>query len=383
MRAVVHIGLPKTGTTSIQGWLQRNASRLPERGAAYDRIHYPGKTWRRAQVEIAICQMDRAGRLFPKEHGQTRKVFGLTDLRAQASVAAAYTETFREAVGAHPDATWVFSCEDLGTLSRTPELVRALDDWMGQFFSDIRYLCYIRRQEDRLLSRYSQVLRQGSTQTLDGFLRNASGWDYFELAQTWVNGVGRDRFSLRLLEPDALAGGDLVADFAQAIGIDPSGLPVPPRANEALSVGVAEFLRRANICLKERGIRRRPDVEKRLREVEKTLMNSAVSDRRLALSAAQVDQIRRANAQSNEKLRAAFFPERDALFPPTSAASCSKSEGGTDATQDMADIALQLAFGDLDGFGVAPAGSVSGKARAVQNSGENGSTHRRREQVLQ
>ncbi|MFD0978141.1 hypothetical protein [Tropicimonas aquimaris] len=312
MRAVVHIGLPKTGTTSIQGWLLANADRLPERGAAYDRINYPDLKRRRAHVELGICQMDRAGVLMP--HKETRRFYGLTDLEAQAEVARVYTEVFGKAVKRGKDLTWIFSSEDLGSLTTTPELAKALDGWMGQFFSEVRYVCYIRRQEDWLLSRYSQTLRHGATHTLDEFLENAKQRNYHEMGKLWCDAVGSDRFVLRLLEPDAMKDGDLIADFADAVGIDHTGLTVPPRKNEALSVAAAEFLRQANVKLQQVGGRRA--VTDLMRDAESRLMQLPSAERKLVLTAGQIASIREANEGTNRKLREDFFPQRSEMFPP-------------------------------------------------------------------
>ncbi|HEX5860251.1 MAG TPA: hypothetical protein VFY58_00315, partial [Nocardioides sp.] len=57
-RAVVlHIGMGKTGTTSIQGWLHRNRERLAERG-----ILYPASPGERRHVRLGLAMQnpDRA-----------------------------------------------------------------------------------------------------------------------------------------------------------------------------------------------------------------------------------------------------------------------------------------------------------------------------------
>lgn len=363
MRAVVHIGLPKTGTTSIQGWLQANADRLPERGAVYDRINYPDLKRRRAHVELGICQMDRAGVLMP--HKETRRFYGLTDLEAQAEVARIYTEVFAKAVKRRKDLTWIFSSEDLGSLATRAELVTALDDWLGQFFSDVRYVCYIRRQEDWLLSRYSQTLRQGATHTLDEFLENAKQRNFHEMGKLWVDAVGSDRFMLRLLEPDALKDGDLIADFADAVGIDHTGLTVPPRKNEALSVAAAEFLRQANVKLQKVGGRRA--VSDLMRDAESRLMQLPSAERKLVLTAGQISSIRDANEDTNRKLREDFFPERDEMFPPKAKPAPTDPAVNQPTIDELCEAGLEFVIPSPASGIEARGGKKKGRKRAGKN----------------
>lgn len=123
MKAVVHMGLPKTGTTSIQSWLRVNADALRARGVGYDRINYPGLKWRQAHVEIGICQMAEAG--IPHPHAQTKRFYKLTDLAAQQGVADRYLSEFQRVIRKSGAQHWIFSCEDLGSLTKTPELAQA------------------------------------------------------------------------------------------------------------------------------------------------------------------------------------------------------------------------------------------------------------------
>lgn len=366
MRAIVHVGLPKTGTTSIQSWLQQNAPALLERGVAYDRIHYPGLKRRRAHVELGICQAAEANVEMP--HTVTRRVYGLSNLAAQKEVADTYAKTFAKAVKKHPGATWVFSSEDLGSLTRTPELARALDTWLRRFFDDVHYVCYIRRQEDWLLSRYSQTLRQGMAHTLDEFLEKRARHDFHAMASAWRDGIGADHFDLRLLEPDAMKDGDLIADFCDAIGVDPAGLPAPERKNEALSVPAAEFLRQANQRWPS-GKKRFQRPRKLIEDLEPFLMGKAGQGRKLTLTADNIAMIRAANADSNERLRRDFFPDRREMFAPKSKPAPTDPATNQATVDEIAAIGLALwrAFRMNDLKAMTPA-----ERRAFRKSGPGG-----------
>lgn len=312
MKAVVHMGLPKTGTTSLQVWLRRNGRALQERGVSYNRLHLPDMKRRQANVELGIGQVHEAGILHP--HTQTRRYYGLTDMSAQSKVAATYLAHFQRRVKKIGGDFWVFSSEDLGSLTKSPEMAAALDRWMKHTFDEVHYVVYLRRQEDMLLSRYSQVLRHGDTRTLDQFVSANANLDYHAVPNALSEGVGRDRFSLRLLEPDFLTDGDLIADFAGVAGFDHRNLVTPPRRNEAFSVPAAEFMRQANLRwpVSDPSFQRPTPI---LRHMSNRLTRHYPEFRKLRLTQTQIDLIRAENSESNGALRAAYFPERDDLFP--------------------------------------------------------------------
>ena len=54
-------------------------------------------------------------------------------------------------------------------------------------------------------------------------------------AAMWSEVVGRENFSVRLLDKGRLANGDLLDDFCAVAGLDRTRLETPPRMNESLS----------------------------------------------------------------------------------------------------------------------------------------------------
>ncbi len=332
------MGLPKTGTTSIQSWLVSNAGALAARGIGYDRMALPGKERGLAQVELGVCQFAEAGQ--PHPHATTSRFYGLSSLEAQQAVADQYLKLFQTRIARHNHNTWLFSCEDLGSATTKPDLAQALDRWLKRTFDDVHYIVYLRRQEDWILSRYSQRLRQGETRTLAEFADETRTHSFLKLPDALRNGLGSDRFSLQLFEPDALTDGDLIADFAGKCGIDPAGLTVPERKNEALGVAAAEFLRQANI--------RWPVTDDRYQRPTQLMGNLphrltvlSADQRKLRLSQRRIDAIRDANAASNETLRKRYFPDRAELFPARPQESDDPLQN-TPTAAEMAEIGLDV-----------------------------------------
>lgn len=87
MRAVVHIGMPNAGTTSLQKWQNETSAELLQRGVACERMPFPGKRRRRAHVELGVCQMHSAGEVMPQHEG-TRGFYELKNLGLPADYVA-------------------------------------------------------------------------------------------------------------------------------------------------------------------------------------------------------------------------------------------------------------------------------------------------------
>ncbi len=310
MKAVFHLGLPKTGTTSIQHFLLANANALSARGVAYEQVPNATVEPQDSQLEFGICQFARAGEIVPFE--PTVRGYGLTSLEAQEKFAKQFEATLLKHVSRRTEDVYVISSEHVGAWTRTPKHVAALDTWLSSIFDEVRYVQYIRRQEDWLMSRYSQDLRTGHPVHLFKYLERHGKHDFATKADLWSDVVGRDRFDLRLMERDAMVDGDLIADFASAVGFDASGLPMPPRENESLTPQAAFFLRKLNGRLRNREAGFDHDLQFK---VERRLSSWSEGKTKLRMRPQQIDWIRKRNAEVNEAVRAKYFPDREELFP--------------------------------------------------------------------
>ena len=311
-KAIVHIGMPKTGTTSIQSWLYGNVRELSRQGIFFQRLPLT-RARSFEHVEVVVCQFDKAGILLPND--RMRYVFGIKSLDDQKAVAAKYTELFGNALARADEHTVLLSVEDVGGMTRTKAQVEGLEQWLGQFFDEVRYIVYLRRQEDWLVSSYSQMIKTGRTITLEEHFEKRKERNYFQRLRVWLSVVGEDRLSVRLMERDALRDGDLIADFAHTAGIDPTRMEEQPRRNESLSRPAGEYLRVLNKKLLDDGAED-PLNEPIYGGLIGFLVKTFADAERFQLTQPQIDEIRSLNAKSNERLRAKFFPERDELFPP-------------------------------------------------------------------
>jgi len=321
MKAIFHIGRPKTGSTTIQVFLHQNRAALAEHGILY-RLADPEVT---TQIEFPVAALSACEKQVVDPY--MARVYGLTSVSAQRAFADRRLQVTDAALSEHPDMhTWVGSSEHVYPYLKRVHHVAALDALLCRRFDAVRYVVYLRRQEDLIPSAYVESVRRGDTiafpDFIERFLAREQG-DHMKRLRLWRRVVGADRIDVRLLERDALVGGDLIDDWCHMLGVDPAGLVRTPAKNESLAARDLERLRRLNVLID--GHRAESAVFQRLHE---TLTSALVRGGRrgadkLRLSPDQVARIRAANAASNERVRKIWFPERDELFPPRpSAAPC-------------------------------------------------------------
>ena len=311
MKAFVHIGAPKTGSSSIQSFLHANHQALAAQGMQV----LLGHPRNGSQMNLALAALARIDRLPPSREQQMR--YGAPTLAAERILADALNATLAGIAKTWTGRGVLISSEHIQPWLSDRTAVTALDDLMKSHFSEISYIFYMRNPVDLITSAYSERIKRGATMSLDEFIAGRSEKiDHHRDAALWVDTLGRERISLRLLERDFLKNGDLIDDYAACCGIDMKGLERPPRVNESLSVEAVEVLRVFNARVPQ-------IVDVRTRNpmgagVIRRLMKHPKAKTRIALTTGQREKVESSVRDSNERLRATFFPDRPVLFGPLS-----------------------------------------------------------------
>lgn len=225
MKLALHIGTPKTGTTSCQRWFAENRDRLCTQGVIYPRT--PGEINHRhltlyAQNSDKLNEnFHRLGIHTAQDHDNFRHRLR-TDLEAE--------------IQQNPQAhQWVMSNEHLYSQIRTIEMIARLKDFLDPYFDQISIYAHLRPQVDLLVSNASQRARMGqevSIQTLTrpGVSDTSAYFNYNMTLKRWVHVFGLDRVHLVPFRQHP----DITVYLTEQLNIARAGMPLPIRVNESL-----------------------------------------------------------------------------------------------------------------------------------------------------
>jgi hypothetical protein len=152
-RAIVHVGLEKTGTTSIQQTLNNNRHRLRKVGFLFPRS--PGKTNHTrlvaACLDVGVADNLKAFLLSRRGESEAELIFNFkADFDEELKTAGEWS-------------TLIISSELISSRLHTTSEVKRLVGLLDPHVDDICFLIYLRRQDQLALSRFSSALRAGHT----------------------------------------------------------------------------------------------------------------------------------------------------------------------------------------------------------------------------
>jgi hypothetical protein len=200
---IVHIGTSKTGTTSIQCYLDHQRRRLAEE-AGLELLDY-GLMRHSAFGESFVAHFDLLHWL--KDDNKQR------------------LKEFSKRLDASRSSLIVVSCESFYFDLNAPEIER-----LRALLTPhrVKVLCYLRREDLLLESGWKQQTKAGFFERTAAehyriVLRNARSpakgmVNYYRKLMLWLDAFGRDAMLVRLFERRRFIEGDLLADFFSAIG---------------------------------------------------------------------------------------------------------------------------------------------------------------------
>ncbi len=185
----LHIGTPKTGSTSLQGFLSQNEEQL-RRDAG---INYM-TAGRKHIAHNPLAAAARRGGIEPI----------LDAIVAEAD--------------AQPELTHVISSEMLFNFYTTRKLIGTIPDALR---GRTKVLCYVRRQDIYLEALYKQLLKNSRIQPdRQAFLEDSDRHlRYFDVLSTYAEVCGAENIIARPFSTKTLLEGDVVLDFAKQIGL--------------------------------------------------------------------------------------------------------------------------------------------------------------------
>jgi hypothetical protein len=221
----VHIGPHKSGTSSIQWFLQQHRAELLNHGYFVPESANPHGA----------------------HHALGRKLCGQTLPDHQENAAVAFAQHLK----ATPCDAVIISSETLEVLFRNPGYARAFFDRLGELNLTPTLVLFPRNQSQAMNSRYAEAVRGFSlAKPFETFSREAVQrpalryTPFLELADTY-----KAKLIARPFAGEIVVVRGVVADFLRALGLDPSQFPnTDVRRNPSVgpfTVGVARAVARA------------------------------------------------------------------------------------------------------------------------------------------
>ncbi|HFU2807143.1 TPA: hypothetical protein ACH5NL_000472, partial [Campylobacter coli] len=242
MTAYLHIGTPKTGTSSIQTFMVKNDENLLKKEFVYSRsIRVGGQHWDLATLTNVHCL---------EVKNERQKLFYQEKM-----------EKLKQEVQVNKDKIFIFSSEGLTWSLNLAQIepVKALNDLLCNLgFNDIKIILYLRNQADLMVSMGSQDIKSFTNSDITSTLPSqchitSNVFDFKNIIQKYAEVFGKENLIVKLFDKNEFRDGDLLKDFIDAIGLEwDDNFIIPDNQNETLDLIGFKLGKRINSHLKNR-----------------------------------------------------------------------------------------------------------------------------------
>jgi hypothetical protein len=242
MTIFLHIGVSKTGTTTIQKVLHGMSDRLRRERS----IHYPGPVPNHRVVALPFL----GARFFRPI--DVYVAAGRGDRSALERAGAILLDDIARAAARYH--VLILSSEQIRLLDL--ETVRGLASFLLGLGHEVKIVVYVRHPAERVSSLVSQAVRAGASHLAD--FRSVD--DTASAIRTYSEVFGEPNMIVRRFGAQYFLGGDLLSDFMAAIGQEPLAGFVSPKLNPSLSlpaVLIADQFPAGDAAIRDRGLRER------------------------------------------------------------------------------------------------------------------------------
>lgn len=231
---ILHIGVEKTGTTTIQEFLHLNRKLLAEQG-----IWFPGFFGKRNHHQLAVyCNDSLRSNQFTRQKGlddpesfmEWKKNFKISFQQEMEKSSGRYDQI-------------LFSSEHFSSQLKDSTEIASIRALLEEYISSFKVIIYIRRQDLLASSMISNAAKAGLSTGLP--TGNEIGarrfYNYRRLLKKWSEVFGKENIRLRVFEKEQLTNQDLLQDFIQQAGIrQDEKFRLPLRMNTSLSATATE-----------------------------------------------------------------------------------------------------------------------------------------------
>ncbi len=225
----IHIGLEKTGATSIQNYLFNHATYLQNLGVFYPIRFGPNQT--------ALVH-------YSGKEKHTKSLYGNLDFKR--SIPNKINEIIKKFSSSKCDKL-LFSNEHLSSRLKDEDDIKNLHNLFSGYDLPIKIIVYIKNQVDMLESLYYESVKAGNKSDLNTWSEKFRYFelDYIKFLSPWENSFNKNNIIVKLFNNKFLRNGDAVEDFLNILGLQEYHYG---SSNKNVSLGYKgiEFLRLLN-----------------------------------------------------------------------------------------------------------------------------------------
>lgn len=305
MRCILHIGLEKTGSTSIQATLGKNRDLLKAH-----QVLYPKSLGERSHVRLYA---------FASEDGmnEIKVQCGLVALSGIGEFRRSLQGQLEREISATAPHTVIISNEHCSSRLINISEISRLKKLLEILFTTITVVVYLRSQGESLRSAYSTQIKTGSTEKFKYPSADLveSRYDYDALLDRWETVFGKQNIDVRMFDVEDFIGVDVVTDFIERLGLGfaTEAIVREPNKNVGLSAFSTEFLRLLNRHVPYTIAGQMNPLRGNLHDLVEQFSDPAPYEGDAKIMAA-LDLV---VSDGNERVRRRYFPDRPApLFTP-------------------------------------------------------------------
>ena len=304
----LHIGTEKTGTTSIQSFLNKNRMKLSENG--YHVLKCSGP---RNQRSIASYCM-------PDNHFDDFFLSQQIDnLEEKTEFRKKLKNAFDKEMSELDDSVHsvIISSEHFHSRLKNVRDVERLRELISNYFSEVTVICYLREQSSLASSLYSTGIKAGVSTDFPTFVENCTPdnpfYNYSSLLERWSTVFSTDSLNVRIFSRDEFYNNDLIDDFC--VAVNKELLTFTERKVEVKNESFSSFgiiIGRAINSISSRYDKNGFVNEDRKRALNQ--ISEAFSGHENNVSIEQYESIYNDFQETNQSVAKKYFSNRDCLF---------------------------------------------------------------------
>ena len=241
MKAFLHIGTEKTGTTTIQHFLAKNRENLLRQGYLYPSS--PGKI---THTKLVIFALEST------KIQDIHKLHGFTNPEKVKLFKTKFKPKLIQEIKSIDVDKVIFSSEHCSSRLISKEQIKELKTLLDEMFEDIEIIIYLRRQDKFLSSSYSTAIKAGATFPFkipsQEIIKNR--YNYYNLIRKFASIFGDNKIRVRLFESTEMLEGNLIKDFLNLLDLKlDNSYESVENLNTSLDVYCLEYIRLMTLLL--------------------------------------------------------------------------------------------------------------------------------------